>query len=96
MGPTNKTYPIKTINDLLAVPAERREICLMEIAVGLEQAERAAELGRIKPQVSHFQWVDDGKFTATFTLLHAKGSTTMYSPDWRSESAKNTEGNDNG
>lgn len=63
-------YKIRTIQDLLKVPAERRTDCLMEIEIGLRRVESICEDYRAKlprwlhwlcaPKLRSFIWIDDG------------------------------------
>ena len=56
------TYDIRTVRDLLAVPAERREDCLSELRTWLAIHDHVDTLiGVPGAWDGVFQWVDDGR-----------------------------------
>ena len=55
------TYRIDRITDLLQVPADRREQCLLELRLLLD----LTEFGGVTPVMAKgFIWADDGDFSA--------------------------------
>lgn len=78
-APTNKRYVIRHVSDLLAVPADRRTACLMEMEVGLMRVDQVH--GLIVRRLPHwlrrfvtvrlflrrFIWIDDGRHDETVT-----------------------------
>jgi len=81
-------YEIKTIGDLLKIPADRRAACLAEILNGCAAVEAySAEVRRhaprwlrgvIVPRLSRFTWVDDGK---TDGEGHDSGGRVVFRTD---------------
>ena len=58
---TGKEYVIKTIHDLFAVPADRREAMFSDFRLWLEMAgEFRVLFGENDICVGNFIWVDDG------------------------------------
>lgn len=74
--PTGETYTIRRLSEFAKVPADRREVCLMEFRRALElQEEKNEELkqmlsrsafGRwlwkigVRFNMTRFDWIDDG------------------------------------
>jgi hypothetical protein len=95
--PTNKTYRIRTVSDLLDVPADRLQLCLLETGVAVLHAQamrdKYAEQLKKLPRVLRWvlpsprnvliavRWIDDGKFTA-----HINGR--KVSDDWTTDAAR--------
>lgn len=61
------TYEIRTVEDFLAVPVERLDVCLMEFATWLGVRHLAGTLEQLIGARTHpssigvFAWTDDGK-----------------------------------
>lgn len=84
VGATGETFEIRTVQDFLKVPEDRRRICLrefdawltMQVAViGLVHAAGDALGMQLPPDTIQmvepelFRWIDDGLATATVQLL---------------------------
>lgn len=64
---TAPTYRIERIQDLLAVPPERRETCLRELLYALSLLELAAG-EECEPVAEAIVWTDDGYASAELTI----------------------------
>lgn len=61
---TGEIYQIRTVEDFLSVPPERRELCAREFVVWLAAIEAMLALAegmKFKPAI--FEWIDDDKHT---------------------------------
>lgn len=66
------TYTIERFVDLLAVPAERRALCVKELLIGLEFSELAgAELQ------GALTWTDDGDMSCTLFAADGKPQLSL-------------------
>jgi hypothetical protein len=68
-------YGIRTVADFLAVPRERRALCLAEFRVWLEMVELFdAALGlALVGQPAEFHWIDDDKGEMVAAILNGAG-----------------------
>lgn len=64
------TYMVKTVNDFLQVPEDRRAMCLQEFTVWLAVAENARRLldGIQAKWPDTFTWVDDDLHTMELSV----------------------------
>lgn len=65
---TSEHYTIRTVEDFLKVPADRRDLMLQEFGVFLGMAEHVANLGAqvgVEIPIPDFVWIDDDESTLT-------------------------------
>lgn len=64
-----KRYLIRTVSDFLAVPSDRREVCIREFVSWCECIDALAVLTEVVGQVGSppdcYEWIDDDKHTMT-------------------------------
>ena len=58
-----KTYQLKTFNDLLKIPADRRAACFRDLEYALSLHELAC--GDVKATFKVMNWTDDGRRVLT-------------------------------
>lgn len=63
----NNRYEIRTLEDFVNIPAEKRDHCLHDFGLWCDVMEQANKTlkhafgGVVKPQMETFIWLDDGK-----------------------------------
>ncbi len=74
-----KTYEIRTVDDLLAVPDERLEACLIDLAAYVRIVRTSVQLGEDVARLldipglcgpGRFVWIDDGMHEARLQFHH--------------------------
>lgn len=72
-GPTGQSYTVRTLADILTIPADRRAVFMAELLQVLTELDSAMERQRreVGPKLAHhidpnkllgnFEWIDDGK-----------------------------------
>lgn len=70
------SYELTTIADLLKVPTDRRESCVLELLKHLESLEFIGGEGGAKLDLP-VVWYDDGQVFADFTLTTPSGQSQV-------------------
>lgn len=70
-----KTYRLKTFNDLLKIPADRRAACFRDIEYGLALHELAH--GSAQAEFCLEWWKDDGRHDVTLHDQHGNELLTL-------------------
>lgn len=78
----NEQFDIKTVRDFLAVPADRRELCVLEFLSWLRLCDAIDRSDLFQP-MDTFKWVDDDKGIAEIRAMH--GSKIIASKKGRIE-----------
>ena len=67
---SHPTYTIATVHDFLAVPEDRRAVCLREFGVWVDMMTKVPKIFEgIKVMVpTEFVWIDDGLHTMTVSV----------------------------
>lgn len=73
MPPTGRTFTIRSIRDLLDVPADRLPVCLAELEGWIAQVRQYALTRGMPASIGPYIWHDDG--TAGFTVERREQET---------------------
>ena len=86
MGPSGKTYEIRTVADFLEIPAGRRELCIVEFVQWCALMEGGADIAKMmgvaKIEIGPrdvYRWIDDDKGIAHMKLKTMDGPLTPIS-----------------
>jgi hypothetical protein len=60
-----QTYQIRSIQDLLSVPIDRREACMRDLMYALALHELAFGDNAATTEIGALEWIDDGKHDIT-------------------------------